>query len=92
MKFYEFDTNNFSYYSLIGAESEETAKQYYTDTICDIFPDDKAQIKELSRDEAKEKFLSRCKTHSELIKANTEFNTRSKNNQPWLFIVEGNLF
>lgn len=91
MKFHEFDTVNFSYYALIGAESEEIAKQYYIDNVCDIFEDDEAQIKELSRDEAKEKFLSHCKTQSQLIKANTEFNTETKSQEPYLMLIDRNL-
>lgn len=91
MKFYEFDTVNFSYYALIGAEGEEEAKQHYVDIVCDIFPNDNAKIKEITRDEAKEKFLSFCKTQTELIQANTEFNTQTKSEEPYLLIIDKNL-
>ncbi|WP_236896951.1 hypothetical protein [Clostridium beijerinckii] len=91
MKFYEFDTVNFAYYALIGAESEEAAKQNYIDIVCDIDSKDKAEIREISRDKAKEKFLSYCRTQTELIQSNTYFNTASKSNEPYLFIIDKNL-
>ncbi|MDF2881548.1 MAG: hypothetical protein K0R54_2105 [Clostridiaceae bacterium] len=92
MRFFEFDTVNFSYYALIGAKDEETAKQHYVNIVCDIFPDDNAQVKELPIEQAKERLLGFCKTDKQIEQINIEFSIISESKKPHLLIVEGGLF
>jgi len=53
MKFYEFTTDKFEYYALIGADSMGEAIKEYVDEICDIEDEEREnEPKELSIGEA----------------------------------------
>lgn len=81
MKFYEFtyDYNGFGYYALIGAGSQEEAVAYYEKYIANRNKDD-ATPKEITKEEAREKFINICEIEKDWgkTKINDEYDRKIK--------------
>lgn len=87
MKFYEF--NKFEYYALIGAKSEQEAKNYYVEIVADIEGDEK--LDKITKKEAEKKLLNICETEEEKTKARKEFNECILQDEPYLVLVDRSL-
>jgi len=90
MKFYEFNSPDFGYYALIGAESEEVAIKYYAESIADIEDEDSYPV-EIEIHEARKKLLDICKDDNENIQAVEQFTEHSISDEPYLVLVDGSL-
>lgn len=86
MKFFDFI--NYAYYALICAETEQKAMACYAEYVADI-EDGNGPPKELTLDEAREKFLSCCKSEKYKNRSLTEFNRRIKHNEPDVLLIDG---
>jgi len=90
MKFYEF--NDFGYYALIGAESEENAIGFYVETVSDIEEEDKDTFPiEISKEDAKIKLLNVSIDEEEKIRFIKEFDLCTSNTEPYLILIDGSL-
>lgn len=88
MKFFEF--NDFGYYALIGAETEDRAIKHYEEDVSDIEDKDVYPL-EISKEEAKKKLLTICKNEDEEEKAKREFNKFTLSSEPYLILIDGSL-
>ena len=89
MRFFEF--NDFGYYALIGADSEEKAIEFYEETVAEI-QDTDLTPEEITQREARKKLMSIHKTNEEKIKAFEEFfKTTEKSKEPYLILIDGSL-
>jgi len=92
MKFYEFNKTDFSFYSLIGAESEEEAKEFYENMI-HTYNNKKLRPKIITKNEAKKKLLATCKTENDFAAAEEEFQIGMiEGNGPYLVLLDNTLF
>ncbi|MCT8975512.1 hypothetical protein N4T77_02760 [Clostridium sp. CX1] len=87
MKFYEF--NDFDYYALIGAESEEDAVKYYRETVADVEEDD-GPPSQITKEDARAKLLGGCREDE--IEALKEFDIYTSRQEPYLVLIDGSLF
>jgi hypothetical protein len=87
MRFFEF--NDFGYYALIGAESEETAIEFFKENVADITENDGVPD-EMTTDEVKAKLLKVCEggEDAEDVK---NFEEIAKSCEPYLFVIDGSL-
>lgn len=88
MKFYEF--NEFGYYALIGAETEDKAMEYYSETVSEIEDDEEGVPIEITKEEAKAKLIKACSKEekSELVE---EFDLCTSTSEPYLILIDGSL-
>lgn len=88
MKFYEF--NNYAYYALICAESEEQAVARYAECVSDI-EDGNGPPEEMTLELAREKFLSCCTSDYDKQEMLEEFNRLISFNEPIELLIDGAL-
>lgn len=90
MKFYEFNTKDYEYYALIGAETVEQAKEFYNETVADIeYPaDDNVMPDEISEAKARELYEAEIKEEKEQGLNCVNFNERIKQ-CPCLLLIDG---
>ncbi|EGD47107.1 hypothetical protein Cpap_1499 [Ruminiclostridium papyrosolvens DSM 2782] len=86
MKFFDFI--DFPYYALICDETEEQAIKFYEEQVCDI-EEGNGPPKELTLEEAKEKFLSCCTSEADKQKVLDEFNMLISFKEPTLLLIDG---
>lgn len=88
MRFYDFDTKNFSYSALIGAKDESEAIVYYTSMVADIEENDGSPI-EIGVEDAFNRLMAICKDNNEMKEAKEEFEDYyNKNNEPYLVLID----
>ncbi len=86
MKFYEFKTDKFEYYALIGADSMEDAIKEYVEEVADIEEMDKnQQPTELTREQAINQYGYRVKNDHYL----KEFERYTNEYNPCLLLIDG---
>lgn len=91
MRFYDFDTKNFGYSALIGAKDESEAINYYVEVVADIEDNDGFPI-EISVEGAFNRLIAICRDTKEMKEAKEEFeNYYSRNNEPYLVLIDRNL-
>lgn len=93
MKFYEFNgSNNFDYYALIGAESEEQAIKTYHHDICDKDPNE-GFPDEISKEKSLLKYIETCKQEkvADINVKIKEFKQKAKDSTPYVFLIDGSL-
>jgi hypothetical protein len=89
MNFYEF--NDFGYYALIGASSEEEAIKFYEETVGEIDEDEKDNSPvQISKDEALVKLLNVLK-EDEKEHATYDFRKNISTAEPYLVLIDGSL-
>lgn len=92
MKFYEFDTDRFGYYALIGSSSSDSAIEYYEEVIGELTEEEKESVPvEISKDDAKNKFLKICKDNQDKHQAIEQFSKSIYKNEPYLILMDGSL-
>lgn len=90
MKFYEFDSSDFGYYALIGANSEEEAINFYEEQVGDIEDKDICPD-EISKEQAKKKLLHICQDNDQETRAKGEFAKYTHGTEPYLILIDGSL-
>jgi dsRNA-specific ribonuclease len=92
MKFYEFNTDRFGYYALIGASTSDVAIEYYEEVIGELYEDEKESIPvEISKDDARNKLIEICKDNKEKQEALEQFNKNINDGEPYLILMDGSL-
>ena len=89
MKFYEF--NDFGYYALISAKTEEEAIKFYEETVADIYEDEDGEPEEVTKEIALEKILDICKNDYEAENATKEFEEQLKSGEPYIWLIDSSL-
>lgn len=88
MRFFEF--NDFEYYALIGANTEEQAIEHYDEFICEVSEDDGTPT-ELTTEQAKEKLIDACEYEVEKISEIKLFEECLSKDEPCIVLIEGGL-
>lgn len=93
MKFYEFNNGDYYYYALIGANTEEEAKEFYQDNVCDIEKCEKDKYpKELKREEAYKNINRYYKVPESMYEYNRDrFNKAIDSGEATLFVLDRGL-
>lgn len=89
MKFFEFD--DFGYYALIGALTEEKAIEFYKEEVADIEENDEQPL-EITKEKAVEKLLGICKDEQQKHEAVEEFTRSIYEDETYLILIDGSLF
>lgn len=95
MKFYKFKNGDYSYYALIGSNSEGEAKEFYEENVADIEGEQKdSKPIELTKDGAFKEVIGYYKVKGELDIDDTQsrFNKAIKDGENTLFAVDRNLY
>ena len=86
MKFYEFNTNRFDYYALIGAKDLGAAIDFYTNTVCDI--DNSEVPEETVKEKVKEKLMHICKEEEQEKEGLLWLEECCKTEEPFLVLLD----
>jgi len=84
MKFYEFKTDKFDYYALIGAGTEDDAIKEYVEVVCDIEDKNPVEI-------SKEVVLTKCQDDFGLKTAEYMFNELIEMYKTHIFLIDRSL-
>lgn len=89
MRFFEF--NEFDYYALIGAETEDEAINFYQEAVADIENDDD-KPDEITEEQVREKIINDTKEKiNEIITLLKDFDENIKSTIPFLILIDGAL-
>lgn len=91
MKYYEF-AKGLGYYALIGVENVDNAKCLYNESICELEPEEQTEPLEINEQDALNKLLHDCKDNKEKKHEFRYFQYKNQGIEPFLLLVDGDLY